>query len=293
MSAPLGQDRAPWLARGWTVLAWGFLLVGIALVAQARIEQPRREVSQDGLRLRLERAVWLHEPMDHGDAVALPDSDGAPAPGQRRLAVVLAVFNPGPASRSFAPTELVLAPEEGDTTWGPRSREGAEPFVLAPGQLVSLSVDFDVKASAGALRLEWRRGTEREALLATRPPPSAALPSRWPRRVDALPPGDAASGAGLYFGRYACVACHGDPASPEDVRVGPSLHAFVRVGAARVAGLDAAQYAYESLLDPGAFIAPECAGGPCARPSTMPGYGDVLSRQQMADLVRFLVEGRR
>jgi hypothetical protein len=56
----------------------------------------------------------------------------------------------------------------------------------------------------------------------------------------------------------------------------------------------APQYAYESLLFPGAFIASGCGGeAPCAQPSLMPGYGEVLSPQEMADLISYLLEPGR
>jgi mono/diheme cytochrome c family protein len=111
--------------------------------------------------------------------------------------------------------------------------------------------------------------------------------------VEELPAGNASAGSDLFHGRLACTSCHGNPATPEGPRIGPALGDFARVGAARISGMSAAQYAYESLLDPGAFIAPECAGqAPCARPSTMPLYGETLSPQEMADLISYLVNLR-
>ncbi|MFP2905969.1 c-type cytochrome [Pyxidicoccus sp. 3LFB2] len=231
--------------------------------------------------------------MDHGDAVTLPVSAGAPEPGQRRFSVALTVFNEGRIPQAFSSLELAL-------TAGPVS-PGTRPPVshrLLPGQFLPMSLDFDVPATSAVLRLEWARGSERAVLLATRPPASAnsmkeeAAP-RWPGRIEALPQGDSAAGAALFHGRFACVTCHGDPRVPGSNRIGPSLHDFVRVGATRVVGQSAAQYAYESLLEPNAFIPPECAGpADCARPSTMPMYGDALSPQQMADLIRYLMEPR-
>lgn len=295
VSMPLLEREGRRPRRAWGALALLIMLAGGVLTVRARAGQPRRDAELAGLRLRLERAVWLHEPTDHGDAAALPVSEGVPAPGQRRLAVALTAFNPGAGSVRFSARELGLVPLEAGAVGDASPRVAGEPLELAPGQLLSVSLDFDVPSRAGALRLEWRRGTERAVLLATRPPPSVVEPEPappWPRRVEQLPPGDAVTGRSLYFDRFACATCHGDPARPDDARIGPSLHGFARVGATRIEGLGAAQYAYESLLDPGAFIAPECAGrAPCARPSTMPLYGDVLSPGQMADLIHYLVEG--
>ncbi|HZH79464.1 MAG TPA: hypothetical protein VEY88_25815, partial [Archangium sp.] len=53
-----------WMACGLALLA---TVLGGALTLRAWSVQPRREAELSGLRLRLERAVWLHEPTDHGD----------------------------------------------------------------------------------------------------------------------------------------------------------------------------------------------------------------------------------
>ncbi|MFP2925651.1 hypothetical protein ACLESO_10610 [Pyxidicoccus sp. 3LG] len=237
--------------------------------------------------------MWLHEPMDHGDAVPLPASTGAPRPGQRRLSVALTLFNPGRSPRAFSPQELSLA----SAAPGPGGSPPAG-HLLLPGQYLPVSLDFDVTATPGTVRLEWRRDARSTTLLETRPPPSASppgsqAPSAWPRGVDALPPGEPRAGEALFHGRFACVACHGDPSKPGDSRIGPSLADFARVGLTRIPGKSAAQYTYESLLDPGAFIAGPCAERErCANPSAMPLYGDVLSLQEMADLVRYVTETR-
>jgi mono/diheme cytochrome c family protein len=268
-------------------------LVGGALTLRAWAVQPRREAELGGLRLRLERAVWLHEPTDHGDTATLPALPGAPARGQRRLAVEFTVFNPRSTPLDFTAGELRLTGSTAGTEWRP-SAGGATAFTVRPAELVSVTLGFDVPPTPSALRLEWTRGTERETLLSTRRPRSAGEgPPEWPRRVEELPPGNAAAGSALFHGRLACAACHGNPAEPHGRRIGPALSDFARVGATRVGGKSVAQYAYESLLNPSAFIAPECAGqAPCSGPSTMPLYGETLSPQEMADLISYLVNLR-
>jgi hypothetical protein len=55
----------------------------------------------------------------------------------------------------------------------------------------------------------------------------------------------------------------------------------------------AAQYIYESILSPGAFIAPECKdGNPCSEPTAMPEYASLMNLQDFADMVTFLLEQR-
>jgi mono/diheme cytochrome c family protein len=278
------------MACGLALLA---TLVGGALTLRAWTVQPRREAEQSGLRLRLERAVWLHEPTDHGDTATLPALPGAPARGQRRLTVELTVFNPRSTPLDFTPGELRLTGSTPGTEWRP-STGGAAAFTVRPAEALSVTLGFDVPPTSSALRLEWTRGTERATLLSTRRPRSAAEgPPEWPRRVEELPPGNASAGSALFHGRLACTACHGNPAEPYGRRIGPALGDFARVGATRVGGKSVAQYAYESLLNPSAFIAPECAGqAPCSGPSTMPLYGETLSPQEMADLISYLVNLR-
>ena len=275
-----------WSAAGLAVLA---SLAGLGLVVRARAEQPRREAQQQGLRLRLERAVWLHEATDHGDTAALPATPGGPAPGSRRLMVELSVFNPREAPLRFTPAELRLSEGRTGTTWR-ATTELARPFTLGPAELLFLTLSFDVPGTPAPLRLVWAREDERALLLTTRRPGVARAARAWPESVRELPEGSAEAGEALYRGRLGCGGCHGEPETPDSARVGPPLGAFARVGATRIEGLSAAQYAYESLLNPDAFIAPECPGRACARPSPMPLYGEVLSAQEMADLVRYLVD---
>ncbi len=280
-----------WMACGLALLA---TVVGGALTLRAWSVQPRREAELSGLRLRLERAVWLHEPTDHGDTATLPALPGAPAPGQRRLAVELTVFNPRSVPLDFTSGELRLTGSTPGTEWRP-SAGGPTAFTVRPAELLPVTLSFDVPSTPSALRLEWTRGTERATLLSTRRPRSASEgPAGWPRRVEELPPGNAAAGSALFHGRLACTACHGNPGEPQGRRLGPALGDFARVGATRVGGKSVAQYAYESLLNPSAFIAPECAGQtPCTGPSTMPLYGETLSPQEMADLISYLVNLRK
>ncbi|WP_434390377.1 c-type cytochrome [Melittangium boletus] len=281
---------SPWRAVGLALLA---SLSGLVLVLRARAEQPRREAEQRGLRLRMERAVWLHEATDHGDTARLPTLPGSPPEGSRRLAVEVSIFNPRALPLEFSPGELRLSEGRTATEWRAVT-DVSRPFTLGPGELLFLTLGFDVPRTPAPLRLLWARGEERTALLATRRPLGAEArePRGWPESVGELPSGSAGAGAALYD-RLGCVACHGALEASDAARVGPSLGAFFQAGSTRIAGLSAAQYAYESLLNPDAFIAPACPGGrPCVAPSPMPLYGEVLSAQDMADVIAYLVTPR-
>jgi mono/diheme cytochrome c family protein len=110
----------------------------------------------------------------------------------------------------------------------------------------------------------------------------------WPESWEDLPEGDAANGPDLYQSN-GCNACHGDPAGdPALAVVGPWLGNIGNDAGDRVPGQSAEQYIYESILNPDAFIAAECPNGPCAEPSVMrKDYGNVLSEQDMADLIAY------
>lgn len=94
------------------------------------------------------------------------------------------------------------------------------------------------------------------------------------------------------FTNQGCGACH----TLEGVangQVGPNL---TNVGAiagerAQAAGLaDAEAYIRESIVQPSAFIAPDCPTGPCADPSAMPAnFGAALSDEELDTLVQYLL----
>ena len=76
--------RSAWKVGSLALLA---SVVGSGLLLRAWALQPQREAEQRGLRVRMERAVWLHEATDHGATAALPRLPGAPPAEARRLTV--------------------------------------------------------------------------------------------------------------------------------------------------------------------------------------------------------------
>lgn len=105
-------------------------------------------------------------------------------------------------------------------------------------------------------------------------------------------PGNPELGAAAYQS-YACQTCHGQPEDdPSSAAVGPWLGEIKNDGANRIQGLLAQDYIYESILDPNAFIAPDCPNGPCNDPSLMPGdfaFRMSLNPQDMADMLAYLM----
>ncbi len=269
-----------------------FVLVALAVVLPGAggalallrvLERPVRKVEVDGLHLRLERAAWTEDHLEHTARDRMPEvmMPGFPARGTRRFGVELSVFNGSSRPVSLASGQVALRAEDG-REFPP---EGPAARVVGPGQSLTAGLVFDVPEGAGALTLQWRHGEGQTRLLDTRAPSPrvlAATPvSPWPEAASDLPEGDAEAGRTLFFGEAACAACHGAPDGSAKPALGPALG---RVGA------KGAQALYESILEPDRVIAEGCPGGPCPSPSTMPFYGDRLSPRQMADLVAFLLQ---
>ncbi len=112
----------------------------------------------------------------------------------------------------------------------------------------------------------------------------------WPLHVSELPEGNPDNGATLYNTTYACASCHGALDNEGSANIGPWLGDIDQTGAERIDGYTAADYVYESILKPDAFIAPECPSGPCNEPSTMPGnFGERMTQQDMADVMSYVL----
>ena len=88
-----------------------------------------------------------------------------------------------------------------------------------------------------------------------------------------------------------CGACH----SIESVEgaagnIGPDLTDIATVAATRVPGQTAEEYIRESILDPNAFVVPDCPTGPCGIPTLMPlDISGTMEGEEYEDLVEFLL----
>jgi mono/diheme cytochrome c family protein len=87
-----------------------------------------------------------------------------------------------------------------------------------------------------------------------------------------------------------CNACHElDGVEGMVGKVGPDLTHIGTVAASRKPEMSAEEYLREAILDPNAFVAPECPTGPCSTPSIMPPiFGDKLTATQLETLVAYL-----
>ena len=91
------------------------------------------------------------------------------------------------------------------------------------------------------------------------------------------------------MGNGGCGGCHAvEGLSGAIGQVGPELTNIATVAVDRVDGQMAEDYVIESLVDPSAFIVPDCPIGPCA--DIMPkDLGTRLTQKEIDDVVTYLL----
>ncbi len=296
------QEALSWWAKPGVLIFLGALslaLVGLGMVIQASFKIPVREATIDGLHMRLAEARWILDQMDHGENFQKPSTmmPDMPEWGKQRVTLDLAFFNRAEEARVYRGEEFFLVPELGEEVPPMGAQVGSAP--IQPGQAFNTAVhfDFDTREPHGQLRVAWRRAGETVYLPIPEPAEHYHLRPRGgevalpPDARLLLPIGKAPRGRNLYVGVYGCVACHGDPDVPDSNNVGPHLGAIATVAGERIEGVEGPQYIYDSILEPGAFIAPECKGGvPCSEPTAMPEYASLVDLQDAADLLAYLLE---
>jgi mono/diheme cytochrome c family protein len=279
--------------------ALALALLGWGVVVRESHRVPVREATLDGLHVRLEQARWILDQMDHGEnfqkpSVMMPDM---PEWGNQRVSLDLTFQNRSDEARTYDGSEFLLVPEIGDPVPPIGAQVGRAR--VGPGQNfnTALFFDFDTTHPHGKLRVKWQRGEERVYLPIPEPAEHYHLRPRGgevalpPEARLVIPLGRSERGARLFNGVYGCIACHGDPQIPGSNNVGPHLGGVATAARHRREGMSAAQYLYESIIEPGAFIAPECKGGrPCAEPTAMPEYASLMKLQDLADVLVYLME---
>ena len=92
------------------------------------------------------------------------------------------------------------------------------------------------------------------------------------------------------FTAAGCGGCHTIPGIANAVgQVGPSLINIGNDAADRVSGQDAEAYISESVLDPNAFIAPECPNGECPASVMPPNMGERMAEEEIDLIVAHLL----
>jgi mono/diheme cytochrome c family protein len=279
------------------------VLLGLVLASQgaaildSRLTVWRHDASIDALKLSIvgpseTGPAWLDDQMDHGDVLPLPASmtTGLPEKDFHRLSVEIKISNDSTEGKVFALNELKLRSTLGKE-WSATPREFQTS--LKPGQEIYLFAYFDLPPLVEELRFIWIRGDRREPLMVVSHPPEHEGELRrdrnisWPNSASELPIGDPSRGKILYSSK--CWGCHGHLLAPGSNTLGPHLGRIGEVGTTRVPGKTAGDYIYQSLLDPNAFIAPECKDGPCVRPSLMPSYARTFDQAEMSDVIAYLL----
>lgn len=276
----------------------GLAAAGWALVLREARRIPVEQATISGLHLELQEARWVLDQMDHGENFQKPSTmmPDMPEWGKQRVTLDLAFHNRSEDTQIFDGSEFYLVPEVGDEVPPMGAQVGRAR--IGPGQALNTAIhfDFDTTQPHGKLRVEWRRGDDSVFLPIPEPAEHYHLRPRGgevalpPRAQLVLPLGKADRGRELYDSKYGCGACHGDPDVPGSNNIGPHLAGLASVAGSRIEGMDGAQYVYESILEPSAFIAPECKNGPCRAPTAMPEYASLVTVQDLADLLVFLME---
>lgn len=280
------------------LLAAAVAVAGWGMVLQRKGEVLVREATMDGLFVRLDRARWLLDQMEHSQRYPMPSTmmPGMPVHGMQRLSADFTLHNRSQKPRQFQARDFYLLSADG-TMW-PATGSVVTNLTLAPGQIANMAVAFDFNVETeGDVYLVWLQGRSRVRMPVPHPPahhqrePIEAV--EWPKHVAYLPPGRPDEGARLFNATYGCSACHGLPEAPGSNTVGPDLHRVAVMAASRRQGMPPEQYIYESILEPNAYISPVCKDDlPCAQPSAMPEYAGLLRLQDMADIVAYLMEQR-
>lgn len=298
------EEALRWWRKPGVLVFLGALVLaasGWGLLVRAARRLPVQEAAINGLNVRLENARWIADQMDHGEnfsqpAAMMPDM---PSWGSQRVTAYLALENRTKEMREYRGEEFFLVPEIGEVV--PPYGAVVGTATLEPGQTINTAIHFDIdtRQPHGRMVIEWRHGG-RTAYFPV-PPPAEHYHLR-PRGGNDLPPdarlllpiGKAARGGKLYAGTYGCAACHGDPKVPDSNNIGPHLGGIGAKAASRIKDVRAEQYIYDSIIDPDGFIAPECKGGvPCESPTAMPEYSSLVTVQDAADLLAYLLEQGR
>lgn len=112
--------------------------------------------------------------------------------------------------------------------------------------------------------------------------PDQVMAGLDPAVQEAIANADASSGETIAL-TFGCIGCHS--LNPDDVRTGPTWHNVGDTAVIRVPGESPAQYIYQSITAPNAFVVP---GYPA---NIMPAnFTDLMTPEQIADMVAYLLQ---
>jgi cytochrome c oxidase subunit 2 len=94
----------------------------------------------------------------------------------------------------------------------------------------------------------------------------------------------------LFTTKYGCNGCHQLTAAGATGLVGPSLDGIGTTAGTRVPGLSAEDYLRESILNPNAFLAPQCPAGACPANVMPQDFAQRMPGPDLDILVDFLLQ---
>lgn len=280
----LSGERAPHVPRRWSGVAEEDWVAPSELVdALARPGEhpsPDADSSMSARRMIGAAAIVL------ASVAAVAVATRAPYQGDDDRSGVLVVVDhapgaqlegqPGPTGSFDADVEVVVRRDGTELARESVPTDGVSSIGL-------VDIDLAADATTGELVVELVEGTDSSELFAG----NVALSEG--RRlvvtaVDVPPPPGAARGREVFTARNlgSCDVCHS--VRPGDDGVGPSLAGVGDRAADRVAGLDAAAYLRESILDPDAFVVEGYRAG-----QMLPIYEERLSDDDLDALIEYLL----
>ncbi|MEZ4618923.1 MAG: c-type cytochrome [Caldilineaceae bacterium] len=149
----------------------------------------------------------------------------------------------------------------------------------ATGELLSpdLGPKLVLAQSEGAIEIEPTPVPPKLAELST----DEVYAGLDPAVQDAIANANSANGETIAL-TFGCVGCHA--LDPNEVKTGPTWHNVGDTAVIRVPGESPAQYLYQSITAPNAFVVPGYPG------NVMPAnFTDTMSPEQIADMVAYLL----
>lgn len=223
-------------------------------------------------------------------ATATPAPTASPTPTEVTMptAVPLLAFDKTPApadSAAVQTTSEVTTTTDASAAAAPISSTASLTEPASATAAVTTTAALTTAASVADVMTETTSAPAADstaAVTATAPLTQAASPA-------ASAPVDLAVVSAVVT-KGTCGACHTIPGIDIAVgMIGPNLANIGTNAATRVAGYTAEAYLRESILNPNAFIAPECPTGACLPNLMLPNLADLLTPAEIDTIVNYLL----
>jgi cytochrome c2 len=157
---------------------------------------------------------------------------------------------------------------------------------------VTLSRSVVVVAASALLLVAGCGGSEPEPTKA--PEPVAAAPAAEPTKV----PASIVEKGKAVYNQYGCQACHAIEGFAEG-QVGPALTNIYVTAQKTIASPEykrsagkattVEEYIRESILNPNAYVVPQCPTGPCPQGVMIQNFKDQISDDELEALIGYLM----